>query len=83
MENSMNITMDQLVELALESTDAPWELIGIKDPAYSMEVIASDVYAAYEELEGDRARRELVLLLTIISLTAENFVLNTQVGLMD
>jgi hypothetical protein len=57
--------------------------VGIEDPLYSMEVIATNIYDIYRQLEGDTRSRELILLTTIINLTAENFVLNTQVGLMD
>jgi hypothetical protein len=79
----MEITIDDLVQLAMEAGEIPWELVGIEDPLYSMEVIATDVYNVYRQLEGDTRSRELILLTTIINLTAENFVLNTQVGLMD
>ena len=67
----------------MEAGEIPWQLVGIEDPLYSMEVIATDVYNVYRQLEGDTRSRELILLTTIINLTAENFVLNTQVGLMD
>ena len=67
----------------MEAGEIPWQLVGIEDPLYSMEVIATDVYNVYRQLEGDTRNRELILLTTIINLTAENFVLNTQVGLMD
>ena len=67
----------------MEAGEIPWKLVGIEDPLYSMEVIATDVYNVYRQLEGDTRSRELILLTTIINLTAENFVLNTQVGLMD
>ena len=79
----MEITIDDLVQLALEAGEIPWELVGIEDPLYSMEVIATNIYDIYRQLEGDTRSRELILLTTIINLTAENFVLNTQVGLMD
>ena len=80
---SMRITLEELVDLAMEAGEIPWQLVGIEDPLYSMEVIATDVYNVYRQLEGDTKSRELILLTTIINLTAENFVLNTQVGLMD
>ena len=80
---SMRITLEELVDLAMEAGEIPWKLVGIEDPLYSMEVIATDVYNVYRQLEGDTRNRELILLTTIINLTAENFVLNTQVGLMD
>ena len=80
---SMTITLEELVDLAMEAGEIPWQLVGIEDPLYSMEVIATDVYNVYRQLEGDTRNRELILLTTIINLTAENFVLNTQVGLMD
>ena len=80
---SMRITLEELVDLAMEAGEIPWKLVGIEDPLYSMEVIATDVYNVYRQLEGDTRSRELILLTTIINLTAENFVLNTQVGLMD
>ena len=80
---SMRITLEELVDLAMEAGEIPWQLVGIEDPLYSMEVIATDVYNVYRQLEGDTRNRELILLTTIINLTAENFVLNTQVGLMD
>ena len=80
---SMRITLEELVDLAMEAGEIPWQLVGIEDPLYSMEVIATDVYNVYRQLEGDTRSRELILLTTIINLTAENFVLNTQVGLMD
>jgi hypothetical protein len=79
----MRITLEELVDLAMEAGEIPWQLVGIEDPLYSMEVIATDVYNVYRQLEGDTRNRELILLTTIINLTAENFVLNTQVGLMD
>jgi|TARA_R110000868_G_scaffold318506_1_gene579236 hypothetical protein len=79
----MRITLEELVDLAMEAGEIPWQLVGIEDPLYSMEVIATDVYNVYRQLEGDTRSRELILLTTIINLTAENFVLNTQVGLMD
>ena len=79
----MRITLEELVDLAMEAGEIPWKLVGIEDPLYSMEVIATDVYNVYRQLEGDTRSRELILLTTIINLTAENFVLNTQVGLMD
>ena len=79
----MRITLEELVDLAMEAGEIPWQLVGIEDPLYSMEVIATDVYNVYHQLEGDTRSRELILLTTIINLTAENFVLNTQVGLMD
>lgn len=79
----MRITLEELVDLAMEAGEIPWQLVGIEDPLYSMEVIATDVYNVYRQLEGDTKSRELILLTTIINLTAENFVLNTQVGLMD
>jgi|TARA_B110000503_G_C6765398_1_gene257205 hypothetical protein len=79
----MEITIDDLVQLAMEAGEIPWELVGIEDPLYSMEVIATNIYDIYRQLEGDTRSRELILLTTIINLTAENFVLNTQVGLMD
>jgi hypothetical protein len=79
----MRITLEELVDLAMEAGEIPWKLVGIEDPLYSMEVIATDVYNVYRQLEGDTRNRELILLTTIINLTAENFVLNTQVGLMD
>ena len=79
----MRITLEELIDLAMEAGEIPWELVGIEDPLYSMEVIATDVYNVYRQLEGDTRSRELILLTTIINLTAENFVLNTQVGLMD
>ena len=78
----MRITLEELVDLAMEAGEIPWQLVGIEDPLYSMEVIATDVYNVYRQLEGDTRNRELILLTTIINLTAENFVLNTQVGLM-
>ena len=80
---SMRITLEELVDLAMEAGEIPWQLVGIEDPLNSMEVIATDVYNVYRQLEGDTRNRELILLTTIINLTAENFVLNTQVGLMD
>jgi hypothetical protein len=56
----------------------------MKDPDYSLEVIASDVYNVYRDLDSDtQETRELILLATIINLTAENFILNAQIGLMD
>jgi len=67
----------------MEAGEIPWQLVGIEDPLYSMEVIATNIYDIYRQLEGDTRSRELILLTTIINLTAENFVLNTQVGLMD
>ena len=79
----MRITLEELIDLAMEAGEIPWQLVGIEDPLYSMEVIATDVYNVYRQLEGDTRNRELILLTTIINLTAENFVLNTQVGLMD
>lgn len=79
----MEITIDDLVQLAMEAGEIPWQLVGIEDPLYSMEVIATNIYDIYRQLEGDTRSRELILLTTIINLTAENFVLNTQVGLMD
>jgi hypothetical protein len=79
----MRITLEELVDLAMEAGEIPWQLVGIEDPLYSMEVIATDVYNVYRQLEVDTRNRELILLTTIINLTAENFVLNTQVGLMD
>ena len=79
----MRITLEELVDLAMEAGEIPWELVGIEDPLYSMEVIATNIYDIYRQLEGDTRSRELILLTTIINLTAENFVLNTQVGLMD
>ena len=79
----MEITLEELVILAMEAGEIPWELVGIEDPLYSMEVIATDVYNIYRELKMDTRSRELILLATIINLTAENFVLNAQVGLMD
>jgi hypothetical protein len=79
----MRITLEELIDLAMEAGEIPWQLVGIEDPLYSMEVIATDVYNVYRQLEGDTRSRELILLTTIINLTAENFVLNTQVGLMD
>ena len=79
----MRITLEELVDLAMEAGEIPWQLVGIEDPLYSMEVIATDVYNVYRQLEGDTRNRELILLTTIINLTAENFILNTQVGLMD
>jgi hypothetical protein len=79
----MKITMEELVELAMEAGEIPWELVGIKEPRYSMEVIATDLYELYSKLDSDPATRELILLITILNLTAENFVLSAQVGLMD
>jgi hypothetical protein len=79
----MKITLEELIELAMEAGEIPWEIVNIDDPRYSMEVIATDVYNVYSALEGDLRYRELILLTTIINLTAENFVLSAQVGLMD
>ena len=80
----MKVNIEQLVELSMEvNEDIPWGLVNITEPRYSMEVVATNVYKMYEDLGEDPERRELILLVTIINLMAENFVLNTQVGLMD
>ena len=79
----MQVTIDDLVELAMEANEIPWELVGIKEPKYSMEVIATDVYNVYRELGDDSSYRELVLLISVMNLTAENFILSAQLGLMD
>jgi hypothetical protein len=80
----MPITIEQLIDISKEAGQLPWELLGMKDPDYSLEVIASDVYNVYRDLDSDtQETRELILLATIINLTAENFILNAQIGLMD
>ena len=80
----MPITIEQLIDISKEAGQLPWELLGMQDPDYSLEVIASDVYEVYRGLDSDsQETRELVLLATIINLTAENFILNAQIGLMD
>ena len=80
----MPITIEQLIDISKEAGELPWELLGMQDPDYSLEVIASDVYEVYRGLDSDsQETRELILLATIINLTAENFILNAQIGLMD
>lgn len=80
----MPITIEQLIDISKEAGQLPWELLGMQDPDYSLEVIASDVYEVYRGLDSDsQETRELILLATIINLTAENFILNAQAGLMD
>lgn len=80
----MPITIEQLIDISKESGELPWELLGIQDPDYSLEVIATDIYGLYRGLDSDsQETRELILLATIINLTAENFILNAQIGLMD
>lgn len=80
----MPITIEQLIDISKEAGELPWELLGMQDPDYSLEVIASDVYDVYRGLDSDsQETRELILLATIINLTAENFILNAQIGLMD
>ena len=80
----MPITIEQLIDISKEAGQLPWELLGMQDPDYSLEVIASDVYEVYRGLDSDsQETRELILLATIINLTAENFILNAQIGLMD
>lgn len=80
----MTITIEQLIDISKEAGQLPWELLGMQDPDYSLEVIASDVYEVYRGLDSDsQETRELILLATIINLTAENFILNAQAGLMD
>jgi hypothetical protein len=80
----MTITIEQLIDISKEAGQLPWELLGMQDPDYSLEVIASDVYEVYRGLDSDsQETRELILLATIINLTAENFILNAQIGLMD
>lgn len=75
-KNSKMLTLEQLVELAMEvehRDPLPWDSVNIsKETAYGM--MAAHVIDLFEQ-ESD-ADRETVMMATITKLLVENFLLN-------
>lgn len=76
----MNITVNQLADLAMEAEiqdPIDWGLLNIEEKnAYRM--MASHVLEQFDNLEDDR--KLLIVYATITKLLVENFVLNIKLG---
>jgi len=76
----MNITVEELAELAMESEiqdPIDWGMLSV-DEKNAYRIMASHVLEQFEDLSDDR--KMIIVYATITKLLVENFVLNIKLG---